>query len=467
MLAEARANRGLFCLFQTALLLSFIQSQSTLKYLSKMAFVTVDRHSGFNLFQAMVYEGNFEGVLTASIFLDDFERELNFESTANNAKTFPSKTAHDMLSTLEKHGHGKIKRFCEETLEKIRTLTKLHECVYNNDTEKAVELVLHHGLDVNSPAKGNRTPLLWASLRCSSEFVKTLIDLGAETNARRQDKCTPLILATYRNNYMAAHLLTKIGADTDAQQVEGKAALHIASCGGFASITQCLIESGCNVNLQSATGRTPLHLSVQKKQKHVVKMLLENDADVGKQDKQDPNDRLILVRGKDKGKPAWHFVDVKKALTGLFYKRIKSGRLDVADFGTILASGWGTDPPDSKREQIFKADSVNTVEIKDKTALHIACEIGDVAIVELLVEHGGDINALDADGFTPLQLAAIRGNMKVVKRLVELKADVNLTTVDGKDAVDYAKMNEEEGIEEFLKSKKSLFKKFWNRLSRK
>ena len=466
MLVEARLNRGLFCLVQTALLLSLIQSQSTLKSLSKMAVVTVDRRSGFNLFQGMVYEGNFEGVLTASVFLDDFVRELNFESTANNAKIFPSKTAYDMLSTLEKHDHGKIKRLCEEQLEKIRTLTELHECVDNNDTEKAVELVLHHGLDVNSPAKGNRTPLLWASLRCSSEFVKTLTDLGAETNARTEEKCTPLILATYWNNYMAAHLLTKIGADTDAQEEEGMAALHVASCRS-ASITQCLIESGCNVNLPSTTGRTPLHLAVQNKQKHVVKMLLENDADVGKRDKQDPNDRVILVSGKDKGKPAWHFVDVKKTLTGLFYKRVKSGSLDVAHFGTVLASGWGTDPPDSKREEIFKADSVNTVEIKDKTALHIACEIGDVAIMDLLVEHGADINALDADGFTPLQLAAIRGNMKVVKRLDELKADVNLTTADGKDAVDYAKMNEEVQIEEFLKSKKSLLKKFWNRLSKK
>ena len=466
MLVEARLNRGLFCLVQTALLLSLIQSQSTLKSLSKMAVVTVDRRSGFNLFQGMVYEGNFEGVLTASVFLDDFVRELNFESTANNAKIFPSKTAHDMLSTLEKHDHGKIKRFCEETLEKIRTLTELHECGDNDDTEKAVELVLHHGLDVNSPAKGNRTPLLWASLRCSSEFVKTLTDLGAETNARTEEKCTPLILATYWNNYMAAHLLTKIGADTDAQEEEGMAALHVASCRS-ASITQCLIESGCNVNLPSTTGRTPLHLAVQNKQKHVVKMLLENDADVGKRDKQDPNDRVILVSGKDKGKPAWHFVDVKKTLTGLFYKRVKSGSLDVAHFGTVLASGWGTDPPDSKREEIFKADSVNTVEIKDKTALHIACEIGDVAIMDLLVEHGADINALDADGFTPLQLAAIRGNMKVVKRLDELKADVNLTTADGKDAVDYAKMNEEVQIEEFLKSKKSLLKTFWNRLSKK
>ena len=340
MLVEARLNRGLFCLVQTALLLSLIQSQSTLKSLSKMAVVTVDRRSGFNLFQAMVYEGNFEGVLTASVFLDDFVRELNFESTANNAKTFPSKTAHDMLSTLKKHDHEKIKRFCEERLEKTRTLTELHECSDYNDTEKAVELVLHHGLDVNSPAKGNRTPLLWASLRCSSEFVKTLTDLGAETNARTEEKCTPLILATYWNNYMAAHLLTKIGADTDAQEEEGMAALHVASCRS-ASITQCLIESGCNVNLPSTTGRTPLHLAVQNKQKHVVKMLLENDADVGKRDKQDPNDRVILVSGKDKGKPAWHFVDVKKTLTGLFYKRIKSGSLDVAHFGTVLASGWG------------------------------------------------------------------------------------------------------------------------------
>ena len=35
-----------------------------------------------------------------------------------------------------------------------------------------------------------------------------------------------------------------------------------------------------------------------------------------------------------------------------------------------------------------------------------------------------------------------------------------------KGAVDYAKMNEEAEIEEFLKLKKGLFNKFWNRLSR-
>ena len=67
-----------------------------------MAVITVDRRSGFNLLQAMVYEGNFKGVLTASIFLEDFVREMNFKSTASNAKTFPSKTARDMLSTLKK-----------------------------------------------------------------------------------------------------------------------------------------------------------------------------------------------------------------------------------------------------------------------------------------------------------------------------------------------------------------------------
>ena len=432
-----------------------------------MAVVTINRKTGFNLLQAAVFEGDYEKVLTAGVLLDNFAREMNFESTANNAKTLPSRTACDMFSTLDKQGHAKIKQFYEETLDKIRTLTELHQCGHINDAEMAVELVLHHNVDVNIAAKGNRTPLLWASLRCSSEFTKTLIDLGADTNVQREDQCTPLILATFWNNYMTARLLTEIGVNTDFQQVGGNTALHNSASRGFVNIAQLLIEAGCSVNLQNDSGKTPLHLAVENKHKHVVEILLENNADVSIRDKHYPKERIFLVRGKGKGKPAWHYVDVRKAVTGLFHKRIKDGSVDVADFGTILASGWGKDPPNIKKEEIAKVDFAVTTETKSKTALHIACEIDDETIIELLVKYGADINACEADGLTPLQLAAIHGNIQVVKKLVELKADVNLTTVDGKDAADYAQMNEETEIEEYLKSKKSPLKKLWNRLSRK
>ena len=61
---------------------------------------------------------------------------------------------------------------------------------------------------------------------------------------------------------------------------------------------------------------------------------------------------LYLVRGKDKGRPAWHYVLVDKEKEEEFKAQVKTGTVDVANFGKILHSGWGEDPPKEKKKQI-------------------------------------------------------------------------------------------------------------------
>lgn len=218
---------------------------------------------------------------------------------------------------------------------------------------------------------------------------------------------------------------------------------------GNFSVSKLLIESGCKDN----EDKTPLYFAVQKKHERVVKLLLENNADVNMRYKQDlAAERLYIVRGKDKGKPAWHYVTVEKSLLGLFLKQTEGGSLDVADFGTVLKSGWGENPSESTREEMRNKVRALYKEVQGKTLLHQACENNDTQLVELLVEHGADINCRDAEGFTPLHFAAIHGKMQVVKKLVDLGADDNLTTLDGKDAAYLAELNEERETEEFLKS---------------
>ncbi len=67
-------------------------------------------------------------------------------------------------------------------------------------------------------------------------------------------------------------------------------------------------------------------------------------------------ERVHLVRGKDKGKPAWHYVLVvdDEEMLEMFHKTVKAGNLDVADFGHVIKSGWGQDPPDHVKEWIKK-----------------------------------------------------------------------------------------------------------------
>ena len=405
----------------------------------------VDTRSGFNMLTAAVFEGNYNVVSEAFLLLDNLETQTRISAVA------------DTLANLEtkRSGHHKIESLYRETVDKVNTLSELHLCARGNDAEKAVELVLNDGLDINTPALCNRTPLLWASLSSSGEFIETLIDLGANVNAQRSDdKVTPLILSADCNNFLAVNLLLDHGADANIASADGNSPMHRAVSNGFFDIAKRLVEKGSDVNLQNKEGITPLFLGVKNKHEQLIKLLIENEADVSIGYKENSTERFYLVRGKERGRAAWHYVLVKKHLLGLFLKRVKGGRVNVAEFGDILQSGWGKDPPKGTTNKILKKYDFQFKKIPGVTLLHIASEqINESEIIDLLVKSGANVNARDAEGFTPLHMAAIHGNLKIVKKLVDLEADVNIITTDGKNAAELAHLNEELEIEEYLESK--------------
>ena len=382
---------------------------------------------------------------------------MNLQKTGSHAKVFPSKTALEILLALQDKGEGnvKIEELYQEEVEKRHTLTELHLCKDNNDAEKAVEIVLNEGVDINIPGKSNRTPLLWASLSASGEFIKTLIDLGADLNVQRtDDKVSPLCLAAGWKNYMAVDILLKHGADVGHLNISETVGLYGCAETGSSSVIRLLIDSGCDINLRNSKGQTALYLAVKNKHKFIVKSLLKSEADVNMKYNENASERIYLVRGKDRGKLAWRYVHVQKALLPLFLRRANGDSINLADFGLVHEGGWGKDPPENVRKNINEI-SATFHDTQSQTVLHVASKSASLEIVDLLVKHKADVNANDMDGFTPLHLAAMHGNIQVVKKLVETNADVNLK-VGGKDAADLARMNEETEIEEYLKPKRSL-----------
>lgn len=63
---------------------------------------------------------------------------------------------------------------------------------------------------------------------------------------------------------------------------------------------------------------------------------------------------VYLVRGEDSGRKVWHYVFVDKAKQALFKQMIKSESIDVAQYGKVLYSGWGENPPPEIAEAIKK-----------------------------------------------------------------------------------------------------------------
>ena len=340
----------------------------------------MDSRSGFNMLTAAVVEANYDVVFEAQVLFSDLE--------------IPMSAVAVTLANLEtkRPSHHKIESLFQKIVDIVNTLSELHWCKRGNDVEKAVELVLNDGLDINTPALCNRTPLLWASLSSSGEFIETLIDLGANVNAQRtDDKEAPLTLSSGWNKFMAVYLLLDHGADANIASADGNSPLHTAVSKGFFDITKLLVEKGSYVNLQNKEGRTPLFLSVKNKHEQLIKLLIENEADVRIGYKENSTERFYLVRGKNRGRAAWHYI---------------------------------------------AGEQVNEPEI-----------------IDLLVKSGANVNAQDAEGFTPLHMAAIHGNLKIVKKLVDLDADVNIVATDGKNAAELAHLNEELEIKEYLESK--------------
>ena len=67
--------------------------------------------------------------------------------------------------------------------------------------------------------------------------------------------------------------------------------------------------------------------------------------------------KVFIVRGKDRGRPAWHFVllsNKSEAYEEQFSEAVNSGHIDVAEWGYSIESGWGEDPPQDLREKLIQ-----------------------------------------------------------------------------------------------------------------
>ena len=86
------------------------------------------------------------------------------------------------------------------------------------------------------------------------------------------------------------------------------------------------------------------------------------------------------------------------------------------------------------------------------TPLHEAVSNNHAQVLQLLIDHGGDVNCSANSGYTPLHLAASSGHVNCVRVL--LANNVNISVVDeyGKTPLDTAKQSSKTAVVKVLKS---------------
>ena len=206
--------------------------------------------------------------------------------------------------------------------------------------------------------------------------VQSLVGGGADVNATGAYGCTPLYYAAlYGDSYIVTYLLGK-GADPKkgASWRGGDTPLHVAAQCGYVDCVQVLLSNGVPVDLRNNYGETALHLAARRRNTDVVRLLLSNGADANATDK----------RGGTPLEYPSGFVDNRQ--------------LNYQETVEIL---------------IEHGADVRHIDRNGEAAIHEAVFLGNVKVVEILLQHGAIPNVSGTRG-TPLAWAQSRGYKDIV-----------------------------------------------------
>lgn len=187
----------------------------------------------------------------------------------------------------------------------------------------------------------------------------------------------------------------------NSPNANGKTLLHVAVVDGnlkmeiLKQIVDCVVAT---LETRDSDGCTALLLACGTKNWRTIKLLLDHGAKLDIHDK---------------------------------YHNTPLHRSQVATGGSQVAKLLLSDPS--------HAIDINAKNCYDKTALHLACELKNEAMVSLLIEYNADINCHGPHGCTPLHVAIDYRRPSIVKILLDKEANPLLPDVDKRDAVRAAK----------------------------
>lgn len=244
---------------------------------------------------------------------------------------------------------------------------------------------------------------------------------------------------------------------------DGASKLHIAAAMGLLDTTQRLAEDNRLLHVEDNFGRTALGVAIEWKHKDIAEALVKLGSCVNLEQSSGQTIFGMAVSQRD-----FQFAQnlLEAAETPQRHRFMSKSRLRTNEFVSLLSAVFNNNETavtrlctntkvrkshaaatallvaaDCGHEKILKLlldmdVPVNTRDIGDRTALHRAAYRNDISMVNTLLRHGADVNAMDKAGYTPWSEALLMpGHEDVEKILVSWSANVNPSDCDGRSVL--------------------------------
>lgn len=191
----------------------------------------------------------------ALIFLSYYDENqlIDYLKQRNDEKELSSyqrAQAKDIPETVKCH-EQEIQQIIQKN--KLCSFEEFVGAIYSNSLDKIKALnytrrYLSEGLASHTGPRNTDTALHLASMGCSLDIIKYLVDEEVDINASNGRKQTPLHLAIHNSKYETVKFLIKCGADINAKDDTGCAPLHYAARKENPSYALLLLQNGADYN---------------------------------------------------------------------------------------------------------------------------------------------------------------------------------------------------------------------------